>query len=327
MMLGYHRLFDAAVVPWDPLTDLPGLRWLVHTDDANRVDVHSGPVGSAAFTLTGVDDIQLTDSGAAFAASGSMVNQHITIAGATSPGNNGTFRVEARASATALVWTQPARVAESFPGTYATHGKCDAIVDRLSSIPFAQATPTNRPTPEPTQKAGHYVFSYPSGTATQRRYADATHAVAADFDTAPALTLACYANVVTASANDFLAVTNGVGTYLRAIRFGTFAGGLRLVVTDAGGTSTLTYTGALTGWALYAATYDGAGTASFYKDGVLLGTDTDTTRTPSSLTDVILGQEIAPAGEAYHGVYAGCIGELSPADQVLFSTWCASSFA
>jgi hypothetical protein len=309
---------------FDPLT-IGGLRFLVHTDDVSRVDVHSGPVGATAFTLSGAGDIRISDAGAAFSAQPNTHNQHITISGATSPGNDGTFRVTNRPSATDLIWPNAARVAEAFAGTYTTHGKCDAISDRLSSISFVQATPTNRPTPEPAQKPGHYVFSFPSGTATQRRYADATHAVAADFDNAPAFTMLCYANVASASANDFMAVTNGSGSYLRAIRFGTYSTGLRLILTDGTGSSTLTVADALSGWALYAAVYDGAGGASFYKDGVLLGSDSDAVRSPSGLTDIIIGQEIAPAGEAYHAVYAGVIGAVSESAQARMATWCSDS--
>jgi hypothetical protein len=78
-------------------------------------------IGGAAPNMT------LTDAGGAFQPTD--VGLTITIAGATTPANNGTFTITGWTSATVITYTNVAGVAQAFPGTYVVNKTFEMLVN------------------------------------------------------------------------------------------------------------------------------------------------------------------------------------------------------
>lgn len=93
-------------------------------DHLFKVSLDGAPRSSWATKTTGTGDsfavtagvVTLTDSAANFPTT--IANNLITIAGSTTPANDGTFMVLQRVSATVIKYVNVAAVAEAFPGTY-----------------------------------------------------------------------------------------------------------------------------------------------------------------------------------------------------------------
>lgn len=78
------------------------------------------------FTKTG-NDVTLTDAGGAFVAAD--IGRMITIAGATTAANNGTFAITAQPTATSVTFVNAAGVAEAYPGAYSVAGGGPGLAD------------------------------------------------------------------------------------------------------------------------------------------------------------------------------------------------------
>jgi hypothetical protein len=108
--------------------------------------------GGAAWTGTGdtiggtAPSMTLTDAGAVFNAQ--MVGQSITISGATTGANNGTFLITGYTSPTQITYQNHAGVAEAFPGTWTRLGVPDSnvagvVADRSRARVFTAELGTN----------------------------------------------------------------------------------------------------------------------------------------------------------------------------------------
>lgn len=80
-------------------------------------------------------NMTLTDAGGSFTAA--MVGREITIAGATTPANNGTFLITSYTSATVIGYSNASGVAETFTGTYSIAANFVVLSDAASETPSA----------------------------------------------------------------------------------------------------------------------------------------------------------------------------------------------
>jgi hypothetical protein len=324
--------FTGGSAPFDPLTDLPGLLWLVHTDDCPVVHTLTGPFGACTFTKSGTE-VTLTDPGVVFPVE--VVNETVTITGSTTAANNGTFLVTTRIGATQIRYTNAAGVTEAFPGVWRLNGRGDSCIDRVATYTLTQANRVNKFGLNPAIKPGHRVFE--TLTSNPRKwYALNNAALAGNLTGSPPLTLGMYARFEGSSsgATNLFGHLNAQTGPTAAVRFqrAALAGPsvqLDLVDDTTGTDTTYSTTSPTTGaWALWSVTYDGAGSAKFYRDGTLLATVAGVDRTGSALTWVLIGELAASttARPMYTGGFYACTGELSAADLGLFGTWFAGTF-
>lgn len=99
------------------LDDFMAIRDYLHLQDITVPGVVTGTgddISGTAPTMT------LTDAAGSFTAN--MVGRQITIAGATTPANNGTFPIVGYTSATVIDYTNASGVAETFSGTWSVSG-------------------------------------------------------------------------------------------------------------------------------------------------------------------------------------------------------------
>jgi hypothetical protein len=101
-------------------------RFMVLTD----VVVPSPANGSGDSFAFSTPDVTLTDAAGLFTAD--MVGRDITIAGATTGGNNGTFTVKSYTSPTVIVYENASGAAEAFSGTWAVAGGDFVLLDDAS---------------------------------------------------------------------------------------------------------------------------------------------------------------------------------------------------
>jgi hypothetical protein len=214
-------------------------------------------------------------------------------------------------------------------------GRVSAINDRLASYTFSQGTAANRFFADTTEKPGHTVWSQ----ATTARYfvsrSDAT--LAGQFDGAPAATVGVYAKIAnTGVTAEMMGHTNDTTSYTSsAMRFALAQANERWRLQEAltgVGSSFYIYDlpGSVpTSWALLTAVSDGAGSVSFYQDGVLIGSDTATHRVPAALAHVVLGNAGTTSGTPSYfiGGHFACLGQLNTVSMAALSTWFAGSFA
>lgn len=106
-----------------------------NVDNARTLTDESSSYGAQISTGTGdtiggtAPDMTLTDAGATFTAQD--VGRYITIAGATTPANNGTFLISGFTSGTVITYQNSGGVAEAFSGTW-TIRKPYALEDDLN---------------------------------------------------------------------------------------------------------------------------------------------------------------------------------------------------
>lgn len=106
------------------ITEVVGRTSLV---DVNTV-VKSGTGDSFTFA---VNVVTLTDAGGGFGAE--FIGKTITITGATSPANNGSWLITGVPGATQLQWMNPAGVAEAYAGAWTVRGA--PLVTQQTTVP------------------------------------------------------------------------------------------------------------------------------------------------------------------------------------------------
>jgi hypothetical protein len=216
-----------------------------------------------------------------------------------------------------------------------TSGRVSAISDRLASYAFSQGTEANRFFADTTEKPGHTVWSQ----ATTARYfvSRSGAALAGQFDGAPAATVGVYAKIAnTGVTAEMMGHTSDTTSYASsAMRFVLAQANerwrLQEALTGVGSTFYIYDLPASvpTTWALLTAVSNGAGSVSFYKDGVLIGSGSGTHRVPASLSHVVLGNAGSTSGTPSYfvGGHFACLGQVSTAVQARLSSWYADSFA
>lgn len=108
------------------------------------------------FSISGATpDMLLTDATAAF--TDAIVGQWVTITGATTPANNGTFLVTAVVSGTVLQYFNGLGVGEAFPGTYQLLSEVRYFVDTIPVLTAALAPGFATGTGDSLSKLGNVV--------------------------------------------------------------------------------------------------------------------------------------------------------------------------
>jgi hypothetical protein len=234
---------------FDPLTDLPGLQWLIHPDDAAGGDIVSGEIN----TLTEREAAEV-------------------------------FSAAAAAN----------RMPRDFSGQRANHATAQSVVGGSNWIRAADATLAN------SISGACTLFSFQA------------------FSTSGGTNVACSHNNSTA----------GPGFTTQHIALALVSSAMTLSTRDGGGTTTYSwgvsdgYSFSAGAWERWAVTLSAGGLATFYINGVAVGTKSGTLRSPASMTAVHYGPA---AGDSYHSVAGACSGVLSAANIAALHAWMLSA--
>lgn len=308
---------------------LPGIKWLVQTDKITIADTKSGTGGSfsksgsnVTFTPTVPPSFTQLEN-----------DQFMSISGATSPGNNGHFQINS-VTATSVIYTNAAGATEAFSGSWATQGRAASLVDEIGSFTFSRATNTERPGVNTNLKPNHKLLTFcGAGTASYRKLlvcSDAT--LAGALNGSPACTFGIYWNPTYASTTqDMIAHTDSSTTYNNTLAFRILAPtGTRLRDVSGGATTNYSYTTQpAAAYKLMCVTYDGAGTTTWYEDGVQVNQVTGgIDRNPVGMAEVVIGE--SSANNAVRSIFVGgafvCTGLLSTQLQTTTKLWYDRSF-
>jgi hypothetical protein len=110
-------------------------RFFIHPSDTKTIRMELGPNGgfvggnrtAMGDTISGTaPTMTLTDAGAVFYTTDS--GRYVTISGATTPANNGTFLITSAPSSTVINYTNAGGVAEAFPGSWSISGRWTSSV-------------------------------------------------------------------------------------------------------------------------------------------------------------------------------------------------------
>lgn len=316
--------------PQPPPASLNLAFWF-QTDNVSVANTKTGTGDTLTF-LTG--SVTLLDAATSFDGTGIDVGQYITIAGATSPGNNGTFPITSRPTVNSVTFTNAAGVTEGYGGTWALNGRCDSFTSRdPGAYTFTQVATTQRLSIDNGAKPGHKVLHRNALSPTGSKYLARTDATLAGlFNGNTACTMGFYGariTFVTATIPDLEINATQGGTvnmlsYKQALSNQT--GGSQGFRRDAGGASnnTVTYTFD-TAYHLYARTYVTGGTSEEFVDGVSIGTVSNTIRSPAGLTILNLSMQGTPQETIYGGWFAANYA-MSAGQLVVLKNYYAASF-
>lgn len=318
------------VTPTPPA--VPNLQMYLLTVYAATIANQKNGVGdSFAFNTPVAGSTRLTDAAAPFSTTDDQ-GQQITITGAPSAGNNGTFFTFPNGGTTTTIdLDNPAGVTEAFAGTWNLLGRFSQINDVVAARPYANSTVIERPSVVPNLSPGKNLWGITAAglTASPTQYLFNTDAAfASQFQTGN-VSCAFRAMAPTGLVNPLptvMRIDAGTTTGQR-LTFGfpstTIA---RCNWVDGGGTTQLSVTiTSITNstWFTAGFSFDAtARTVTYYKDGVLVGTSSvGTARTPTGFTRTVVGKvETSSFAGGYLGGFALGTAKWTAAEQLAVHT-------
>lgn len=211
----------------------------------------------------------------------------------------------------------------------------NSIVDRKGGKTFSASAASNRMPLDTTERAPHKVATAKTSNADWLRCADATLAQAL-MGAGDAFTFFSLHRYSSASAGSIQGVmSHNTSTFalntssgLNAVSmYHSAPTSVTLRIADSSGTNFLwsdgdsDYVNNFDAWQSHIVTYDGAGTAELWVDGVSLGTRTGTARSPTGMQAAHYGGGASGGNPFHHGVKGACTGVLSSSDIAALHNW------
>lgn len=293
---------------------------------------------NCSFTLGSGTQTIITDTGKSFVTS-FQIGMFVTITGATSPGNNGTFLIT-NSSTNSITYNNAGRVAEAFgAGTsYVISGRIDSITDTIGSYPFTQTVQdTNKMSIDPTILNGHTTACLTTEAVGIRHcyvYTDA--ALAGAFNGNVQYTWGAYANVLVSNTQDYEFMFTAGATFpsftgdYRRFMFTGSNNSVRSIHRASGTTTTFTATGDIRGaWKLLWMTYNGSGQAVFYDGTTQLSIINGTHRACAGMADTVFGEVVQQSGarQIYIAGWFGGTQMYTTVDMGKMLTWFQGQYA
>lgn len=265
----------------------------------------------------------------------------LTLSSYVNGGNNGAFPTTGGTS-TSTEYTNASGAAETVGiglGTQvaAITGYCNSYTDLFAGRVFAQATVAQCPAVNTNYAPSKQTLGIVNALA--RHLSITSTGLAGQLNGTGDFTLITYmrpgAVNVSATASGWMSFQDAAGTSRVRAKYST-ATAHTLELVDSGGTTT-TISATLTGglvlntWQLLAVVYSG-GTATWYLNGVAVGSNSGTVRTRAALADVFLGYRTSypggSGGTSGHRAVDAAVARAMTAQELLALTaWCQGQYA
>jgi hypothetical protein len=331
-----------AAAPYDPVTDIADLLFFNSYKTAAQVlPISRDSASGATRTITAASGSTWRVSNSLGADNGAYHGGTLTLGNYVNAGNNGAFPVTGGNTVT-TDYTNASGAAETVgvgvgAQIAAITGYCNSYTDLLGGYVFAQATAAQSLAVSTSYAGAHQTLGIVNSLS--RHLGVNSTGLAGQLNGTGDFTLLSYmrpgAVNVSGVPSAWMTFQDAAGTSRIRARYTSATAHTLEIVNAAGNVTTISATLSsglvLNTWQLLAVVYSG-GTATWYLNGVAVGSASGTVRTRAALANVFLGYRSSyPAGtggtSGHRAVDAAVNRSMAASELLDLTTWCQAEYA